>query len=73
MFGRKEFSDTTHSDHDLDSALAPRTFSSFDEAAEEAAMSRLYGGIHFPFGNQNGLMQGRCIGQVIIEQVQFRR
>jgi hypothetical protein len=31
-------------------------------AATEAANSRLYGGIHYPFGNINGLEQGRCIG-----------
>ena len=73
MFGLKEFTDTTHTDHHLEPALAPRTFNSFDEAAEEAADSRLYGGIHFPFGSQNGLMQGRCIGQVIVDRVQFRR
>jgi hypothetical protein len=25
-------------------------------------LSRLYGGIHFRFGNAGGLVQGRCIG-----------
>ena len=52
------FSDATH----VDDALPARDFPSFKAAAEEAAMSRLYGGIHYPFGNQNGLEQGRCIG-----------
>ncbi len=42
--------------------FAPRVFPSFDAAAEEAAMSRLYGGIHFPSGNEAGLAQGKCIG-----------
>jgi PAP2 superfamily len=72
MFGIKVFTDTTHADHDL-APLEPRTFSSIDEAAAEAAMSRLYGGIHFPFGNQNGLVQGRCVGQIILDRVQFNK
>ena len=52
------FSDATH----VDDALPVRDFPSFAAAAEEAAISRLYGGIHYPFGNINGLEQGRCIG-----------
>ena len=32
-------------------------------AAEEAAVSRLYGGIHYRFGNDNGLAAGICIGR----------
>ena len=47
LFGNKAFTDTTHTDHDLMPPQEPRTFSSFDEAAEEAAVSRLYGGIHY--------------------------
>jgi hypothetical protein len=50
----------------------PRTFDSFDAAAAEAAVSRLYGGIHFAFDNDNGLASGQCIGQVIIDRVRFR-
>jgi hypothetical protein len=42
--------------------LAPRKFASFNEAAEQAALSRLYGGIHFRAAIENGLAQGRCIG-----------
>jgi hypothetical protein len=52
------FSDATH----VDDAIPVREFPSFAAAAEEAAMSRLFGGIHFPSGNTNGLEQGRCIG-----------
>ena len=43
----------------------PRSFISFDEAADEAAVSRLYGGIHFEFGNTAGLQIGRQIGENI--------
>lgn len=40
----------------------PRTFASFHAAAEEAGISRLYGGIHFRSAIVDGLTQGRCIG-----------
>ncbi len=43
----------------------PRSYNNFDEAAEEAAVSRLYGGIHFEFGNNTGLTMGREIGENI--------
>jgi hypothetical protein len=44
----------------------PRHFTSFREAAEEAGVSRLYGGIHFHSAIVDGLTQGRCIGQYAI-------
>ena len=39
-----------------------RSFSSFSAAAEEAALSRLYGGIHFRSANEDGLQAGLKIG-----------
>jgi len=63
---------TLHSDHHLVPALAPRSFSSFDEAAAEAAISRLYGGIHYSFDNNDGLACGKCIAQAIKRRVQFQ-
>jgi hypothetical protein len=73
LFGVQAFTDTTHSDHGLTPPQTPRTFTSFDEAADEAAVSRLYAGIHYPFDNDNGLAQGRCIGQVILDRIAFKR
>ncbi|MEO6608300.1 MAG: vanadium-dependent haloperoxidase [Aestuariivirga sp.] len=43
--------------------LPARRFGSFYEAAQEAAMSRLYGGIHYRGAIENGLIYGRCIGE----------
>ncbi|MGJ8660978.1 MAG: T9SS type A sorting domain-containing protein [Bacteroidota bacterium] len=40
----------------------PRSFNTISEAAEEAAISRLYGGIHYEFGNNIGLATGRAVG-----------
>ena len=52
------FEDRTH----VDDGLPVRSFPSFRAAAEEAAVSRLYGGIHFRFGNAAGIDLGRCVG-----------
>ena len=41
--------------------LAPHNFKSFWEAANQAGISRLYGGIHFRAAIENGLAQGKCI------------
>jgi membrane-associated phospholipid phosphatase len=56
------FEDATH----LDDGLKPRQFSSFRAAAQEAGMSRLYGGIHFRSAIDQGLEQGRCIGRHVV-------
>lgn len=56
------FDDATHEDD----GLGVRSFKGFWPAAEEAAMSRLYGGIHFRAANENGLLQGRCIAGHIL-------
>ena len=53
------FEDATH----LDDGLKPRQVPSFWAAAQEAGMSRLYGGIHFRSAIDQGLEQGRCIGR----------
>jgi len=73
MFGTVRFTDTLRADHGLVPPLAPRTFDSFRQAAMEAAVSRLYGGIHYTFDNDDGLTAGRCIGGAIRERVTFER
>jgi hypothetical protein len=42
---------------------SPREFANFMVMAEEAAASRLYGGIHYPIGNNEGLSSGLKIGK----------
>lgn len=42
-----------------------RSFESFSGAADEAALSRLYGGIHFEFSNQEGLDCGVLLAQYV--------
>ena len=45
-----------------DDGLPARSFPSFWAAADEAGLSRLYGGIHFRAAIDQGQAQGRCIG-----------
>jgi hypothetical protein len=49
--------------------LPPRHFNSFRQAAEEAAISRFYGGIHFMDAIENGMVQGEKVGQCVLEKV----
>ena len=64
-----QFTDTTEEPY----GLPPRDFTSFNAAAEEAAISRLYGGIHFRPAIENGLTQGKNVGQYIVEQIKFTK
>lgn len=43
----------------------------FSEAADEAGISRIYGGIHFEDGDLNGRELGRLVGQSVFERSQF--
>jgi hypothetical protein len=45
--------------------VADRSFTSFSQAAEEAADSRLYGGIHYRFDNEHGMQNGVALGQFV--------
>jgi hypothetical protein len=56
------FIDNAHNDR----GWGPRRFASFGAAAQEAALSRLYAGIHFRRGVEAGQVQGRCVGQAIV-------
>ena len=55
------FEDTSEMEYGLPS----RTFEGFLEASQEAALSRLYGGIHYRMAIDNGLDQGERIGNYI--------
>lgn len=46
-----------------------RRFDGFSEAAREAGMSRIYGGIHFPSANVNGLENGRRVGRYVMQHL----
>jgi hypothetical protein len=60
-YGDLPFIDTTN----VGRGFAPRAFPSFVVAAEEAAISRLYGGIHYRRSIEEGLAQGRCVADAV--------
>ena len=49
--------------------LPVRSFKSFEEAANEAAISRLYGGIHYRQAIVEGQNQGREVGRNLVARV----
>lgn len=60
-----EFTDST----EVIFGMEPKHFNSFYQASDEAAMSRLYGGIHYRAGNEGGRANGRAIGQYVFEKL----
>lgn len=66
IFGNRfSFTDNT----EVEFGLPRRTFNSFSSASDEAAISRLYGGIHFRDAIEDGVREGRQIGLFIIERI----
>lgn len=47
-----------------------RCFESFTAAAEEAGQSRIFGGLHYQFSNQDGLELGRRVGRHTLMRLQ---
>jgi len=60
------FSDST----ELEFGLPIRDFKSFKHASEEAAISRLYGGIHYKMAIDEGVIQGEEVGKYITNKIQ---
>ncbi len=46
-----------------------RSYSNFEEMAQECANSRLYGGIHYPIDNSKGLQVGKAIGDNVNKEI----
>lgn len=53
--------------------MAPRSFPSFNEAAQELAMSRFYGGIHYMPAVNLGIDQGKAVGKLIQEKIKTKK
>ncbi|MGI4805913.1 MAG: vanadium-dependent haloperoxidase, partial [Janthinobacterium lividum] len=56
-------------DTEIPYGVEPRSFTSFNQAAAEATISRLYGGIHFRDSIEEGNKEGREVAQHIIEKI----
>jgi hypothetical protein len=66
-FGKIPFTD-----HSFDNSYGPRKFESFEAYAKEAALSRMYGGIHYRFGMEEGLKQGKKVA-AMVNQLKLKR
>jgi len=59
-------------DTELKYGLPVRSFTSFNQAADEAAISRMYGGIHYRKAVEIGVKQGRDLGKFVIDHLEMR-
>lgn len=50
-----------------------KRFASFNQAALEAGLSRIYGGIHFDMDNEGGQELGRCVAARVLERLHTRQ
>lgn len=70
IFGENfSFEDTTEEEY----GLPMRSFTSFKNASEEAAVSRLYGGIHYRPAIDNGVKQGEEVGDFIVAHLKMKK
>jgi len=58
-------------DTEIAYGLPVRNFESFNQAAAEAAISRMYGGIHYRVAIEVGLTQGRDLGKFIVDNLKM--
>jgi hypothetical protein len=66
IFGENfSFEDDTETDY----GLPVRSFESFNKAADEAAISRMYGGIHYRKAVAVGVKQGRDLGKFVLDHL----
>ena len=63
------FNDTT----EMEYGLPAREFDSFIQASEEAAISRMYGGIHYRPAIEEGVTQGRAVGNWVVANLKTKK
>jgi len=61
------FDDTTEEEY----GLPIRSFNSFLDASNEAALSRLYGGIHYRAAIDHGVDQGKALGTLVVGRLEM--
>ncbi len=69
MVGAVSFTDDTG----IANGFPARTYKTIWDAANEAAMSRLFGGIHYPMGITAGIDQGVCVAESVMQRVRTRK
>lgn len=61
------FTDTS----EIEYGYGTRSFNSFTHACDEAAISRLYGGIHYRPAIEEGQQQGKKVGEVVLRKIRL--
>lgn len=69
MLGTVSFTDSINVEY---FNYTPRSFVSFNAAAQEAGISRLYGGIHYREAIESGLLQGKHLAQSIEVKIKLK-
>jgi hypothetical protein len=64
---------TFDDDTELPYGIPVRHFDSFRQAADEAAISRMYGGIHYRAAVEVGVKQGRDLGQYVVNKLRMTK
>jgi hypothetical protein len=64
---------TFDDDTELPYGIPVRHFNSFRQAADEAAISRMYGGIHYRAAVEVGVKQGRDLGQYVVDKLKMTK
>ncbi|WP_010518152.1 vanadium-dependent haloperoxidase [Croceivirga radicis] len=59
-------------DTEIPYGLPVRSFTSFNAAADEAAISRMYGGIHYRAAVEVGVKQGRDLGKFLVDNIKMK-
>ena len=54
---------------EMEYGIPPRMFKNFKAAAQDASISRYYGGIHYMPSLDNGLLQGAEIANILIQKI----
>jgi hypothetical protein len=57
---------------EIEFGIPERSFKSFRQAATEASLSRLYGGIHYRFDNIEGNRVGRQLGEMVVKRLRMK-
>lgn len=60
-------------DTEVPYGLPIRSFTSFNAAADEAAISRMYGGIHYRAAVEIGIKQGRNLGDFVVSKLKMKK
>ncbi len=72
FFCNDSLSFSLHTDPTNGIETGTRSYGSFSQAAAEAGLSRVVGGLHFPFSNEDGAVAGRAVAAEVLANALLR-